>query len=131
MKTVLVTRRVPAPGLSLLRARGFRVAVSAKDRPMSRTELLRAVKNADGLLSQLVDRIDAEVFAAAPRLRVVANYAVGHDNIDKDAARARGGRGHEHPGRFDGSHGGDGLGPPLGGGAPCARGRSRGAGGGL
>jgi hypothetical protein len=53
MKTVLVTRRVPAPGLSLLRARGFRVAVSAKDRPMSRTELLRAVKNADGLLSQL------------------------------------------------------------------------------
>ncbi|MBK7207232.1 MAG: D-glycerate dehydrogenase [Elusimicrobia bacterium] len=90
MKTVLVTRRVPEPGLALLRSRGFRVVVPEKDRPLPRADLLRWVKNADGLLTQLVDRVDAGVFAAAPRLRVVANYAVGHDNIDKEAARERG-----------------------------------------
>lgn len=90
MKTVLVTRRIPEPGLALLRGRGFRVIVHRPDRPMSRSELLTGVSRADGLLAQLVDRIDGPIFDAAPRLRVVANYAVGHDNIDKAAARARG-----------------------------------------
>lgn len=90
MKTVLVTRRIPDPGLAVLRQRGFRTIVHAPDRPMTRSELLKGVARADGLLSQLVDRVDGAVFAAAPRLRVVANYAVGHDNIDKEAARARG-----------------------------------------
>jgi len=90
MKTVLVTRRIPEPGLALLRKQGLRVIVHGRDRPMTRSELLKGVARAEGLLAQLVDRIDETVFDAAPRLRVVANYAVGHDNIDKDAARARG-----------------------------------------
>lgn len=90
MKTVFVTRRIPEPGLMVLRRRGFRLLMNKHDRPLRHAELLKGVGGADGLLTQLVDRIDREVFAASPRLRVVANYAVGHDNIDKDAARARG-----------------------------------------
>ncbi len=60
------------------------------DRRLSRDELLGAVADADGLVCLIGDRIDDELLARAPRLRVVANYAVGLDNIDLAAAARRG-----------------------------------------
>ncbi|NIR36142.1 MAG: D-glycerate dehydrogenase, partial [Actinobacteria bacterium] len=48
------------------------------------------VRDADGLYCMLTDPIDADLIAAAPRLRVVSQMAVGVDNIDLDACRARG-----------------------------------------
>ncbi len=50
----------------------------------------RTVKDADAIVSLLTDRIDGKIFAAAPKLKIVANVAVGVDNIDLDAARAHG-----------------------------------------
>jgi glyoxylate reductase len=58
--------------------------------PPTADELHGCVADVDGLLSLLTDRIDATLLDAAPRLRVVSNYAVGVDNIDLDAATARG-----------------------------------------
>ena len=87
---VLVTRPLPAPGIAPLTAAGFDVRVGVEDRPMTRQELLEQVVDADALLCMLSDRIDAEVLDAAPRLRVVANYAVGFDNVDVALARSRG-----------------------------------------
>ncbi len=58
--------------------------------PIPRRTLLAAVRAADGLLCLLTERIDAEFLAAAPRLRAVANYAVGYNNVDLAAAEARG-----------------------------------------
>lgn len=59
--------------------------------PPTRAELLEAVRGADGLVTMVTDRIDAEVLdAAGEQLKVVANMAVGHDNIDVAAASARG-----------------------------------------
>lgn len=57
---------------------------------MPRPELLRRVAGKGGLVSVLTDRIDAEVLDAGPDLRIVANVAVGFDNLDRAAARARG-----------------------------------------
>ncbi|MDP9382231.1 MAG: D-glycerate dehydrogenase [Chloroflexota bacterium] len=57
--------------------------------PPSRDELLRGIASADALLSLLTDRIDRELIAAAPRLRVIANHAVGYENIDIAAATER------------------------------------------
>lgn len=57
---------------------------------MTRAELVSRVAAADALICQLTDPIDAGLIAAAPLLRVIANVAVGHDNIDLAAARARG-----------------------------------------
>jgi glyoxylate reductase len=60
-------------------------------RPPARAELLRLVAGADGLVTMLTDRVDDELLdAAGPQLRVVANYAVGLDNVDLEAARRRG-----------------------------------------
>jgi glyoxylate reductase len=60
------------------------------DRALTREELLRTVSGKHGVIAMLTDRIDAEVFDAAPSLKVVANYAVGYNNIDVAAAKARG-----------------------------------------
>ena len=58
--------------------------------PPSRDELLREVQDIDGLFCLLTEKIDAELFDAAPNLRVVSNMAVGFDNIDVAEATKRG-----------------------------------------
>lgn len=58
--------------------------------PVPRATLLEEVELCDGLLSMLVDSVDQDLLSAAPRLRVVSQMAVGVDNIDLDACRARG-----------------------------------------
>jgi glyoxylate reductase len=57
---------------------------------LDRNELLAGVREADGLICLLTDHIDREVINAAPNLRVIANVAVGYNNIDTTAAQARG-----------------------------------------
>jgi glyoxylate reductase len=90
MAQVFVTRRLPGPATDRLAAAGHEVVVHAGDLPPTPRELTAAVADAEGLLCLLTDRIDAAVIDAAPRLRAIANYAVGSDNIDLTAATARG-----------------------------------------
>ena len=87
---VFVTRPLPAPGIGLLSDSGFEVRSNPEDRPLSREALLAGVREADALVCMLSDRIDRELLDSAPMLKVVANYAVGYDNIDVGAARERG-----------------------------------------
>jgi len=87
---VLITRRVPPPALELLRNAGFLVAVFDQDDPPTRAALLERVPGAAALVTMLSERVDAELLAAAgPSLRIVANFAVGFDNIDVPACTAR------------------------------------------
>jgi glyoxylate reductase len=87
---VFVTRPLPAPGIDLLNDSGFDVRSNPEDRPLSREQLLVGVREADALICMLSDRIDVELLDSAPALKVIANYAVGYDNIDVSAARKRG-----------------------------------------
>jgi glyoxylate reductase len=87
---IFVTRTLPGPAVERLAAAGHDVTVHGGDLPPTRAELLAGVAQAEGLLSLLTDGIDAELLTAAPSLRAIANYAVGCDNIDLDAADARG-----------------------------------------
>ncbi len=89
MARCFVTRELPGPALDRLRGR-HEVDVWPQQLPPSYAELRRRVADCDGLLSLVSDRIDAELIAGAPRLRAIANFAVGYDNIDVDAAAARG-----------------------------------------
>ncbi len=86
---VLVTRRVAPEALAMLRER-FDVTHWDSSEPIPRDKFLSAIADTDGLLALLTERVDAELLALAPRLKVVANMAVGYDNVDVDAARARG-----------------------------------------
>jgi glyoxylate reductase len=87
---VYVSRRVPDRVRTELEAL-FELEIHDSEQPPERAELLDRCRGAAGLVTMLTDRVDAELLdAAGPQLRVVANYAVGVDNVDLDAARERG-----------------------------------------
>lgn len=91
MHTILITRPIPASALELL-SRALpdaRLIGHEAEGVMPRQALLERGRNAEAIICTLADRLDAAALEAMPRLRVVANYAVGVNNIDLDAARAR------------------------------------------
>ena len=84
---ILVTREIPDAGLHLLR--DFDVTVVSES-PPERGELLESVRGAAGILPTVTEKMDAEVMdAAGDGLKVIANMAVGYDNVDLDAAGER------------------------------------------
>jgi glyoxylate reductase len=89
MARCFVTRRLPGDAVDRL-AREHDVDVWPDPDPPPRAALLERVAEAQGLLSLLTDPIDAELLDSAPKLKAIANYAVGTDNIDLAAATARG-----------------------------------------
>jgi glyoxylate reductase len=86
---VLVTRALAGDALERLEA-AHDVDVWEHDMPPSASELRERIGASEGLLCLLTERIDAGLLDAAPKLRVVSNYAVGFDNVDVDACAARG-----------------------------------------
>ena len=90
MGRVLVTRRLTPGGTDPLEAAGHEIVAPGDDVPLTADELASAAAGCDGIVCLLTDRIDADVLGAghAGRLRVVANAAVGYDNIDVARARA-------------------------------------------
>lgn len=91
MYKVFVTRKIPDNGLTTLRDAGFEVDVSTKNRPLSKQDLIRALRRKpyDAVLSLLTDQIDREVFEAAPTVKIFANYAIGFNNINVTEAKKR------------------------------------------
>ena len=92
MPTIAITRQIPDAGIKLLKEqKNFKVKISKNNRVLAHEELKKFVKSADAILSLLTDHIDGEVMdAAGKQLKVIANYAVGFDNIDLEAAKQRG-----------------------------------------
>jgi len=86
---IFVTRQLPEGAMRVL-GENFDVECNPHDRVLTRQELLAGVKGKDGILPLLTDRIDDELLdAAAPQLKIVANYAVGYNNIDVPACTRR------------------------------------------
>ncbi|MFA4663329.1 glyoxylate reductase [Pyrococcus kukulkanii] len=86
---VFITREIPENGIRLLE-KEFEVEIWEEETEIPRDVLLERVKDVDALVTMLSEKIDREVFENAPRLRIVANYAVGYDNIDVEEATKRG-----------------------------------------
>ncbi len=96
---VLITRRVPPPAVELLKRAGLSVDLFDQDDPPTREELLSRVPGAVALVTMLSERVDVALLdAAGPALRVVANFAVGFDNIDIPVCTERGVRATNTPG---------------------------------
>jgi len=96
---ILLTRRMSPPAAQLLSEAGYDVDTPELDAPLPRAELLERLRGAVGAITMLSDRIDEEALdAAGAQLRVVANYAVGFDNIDLAACSARNVRATNTPG---------------------------------
>src|SRR3954449_7307345 len=89
MARCFVTRHLPGTALERLGAE-HEVAVWPDRLPPPAEALRERAAEAEGLLCLLTDRVDASLLDACPRLRVISNLAVGADNIDIEAVRARG-----------------------------------------
>lgn len=88
---VLITRRIPEAGLRILDDAHLPHDMWPHPRDMTREELAQAVTGRQAVIAMLTNRFDASVFdAAGPALRIVANFAVGYDNIDVPEATRRG-----------------------------------------
>lgn len=92
MKKVLITERIPGKALDMLTTEGFEVHIGSEGGPLSKQELIQKLKenSYDAVLSLLTNKIDSEIFDAAPSIKIYANYAVGFDNIDIVEAKKRG-----------------------------------------
>jgi len=86
---IFVTRKIPEPGLDLLR-KEYELEVYKYDRVPTKEEIIKGLKGKDGLLCLLTDPIDREVISSEPKLKMIASYAVGYNNIDIQAATKRG-----------------------------------------
>lgn len=88
-KSILISNSLPHESVSLIPT-NYAVDFHDREEPLSRQELLSRIKGKDGLICHIISTIDEELLAAAPTLRVVANVAVGYNNVDVAAARRRG-----------------------------------------
>jgi len=88
--TVIVTRRLPVPVEERLAAQ-FDARLNRDDHPFTAAELQDALRGADALLPTVTDRLNAAVLATEPlRAKILANYGVGFNHIDVNAAKTRG-----------------------------------------
>ncbi len=89
MPAIFITREIPGEGLELFK-KEYRLRIHPHDRPVTSQEMLDGIRVADALLCMLSDRVGREIVENAPNLKVVANLAVGVDNIDVEACTGRG-----------------------------------------
>ena len=91
MANIYVTRKIPDAGLKLLEEKFGKIEVNEEDRILSKEELMQKVKGRDAILSLLTDNVDEDVIiAAGPQCKIFANYAVGFNNINIEAATKHG-----------------------------------------
>ena len=86
---IYLTRRLPQPAIDLIAAACDYRVWDSEETPVPRATLLEAVSEAVGVLTMVSERIDQEFLDAAPKLKVVANMAVGYDNVDLPALQRR------------------------------------------
>ena len=118
--TLYLSRLLPDPVMAIVRER-FQLVQDPLDALPAPSALREGLCQADAAIVTLGDRIDAETIRAATRLKILANYAVGYNNIDLAAARAAWSDRHEYSGRLDGCHRGSDLGLAPGDGTPHRR----------
>ncbi|MGC8933239.1 MAG: glyoxylate reductase [Candidatus Methanodesulfokora sp.] len=87
--SLFMTREIPKRGLDIIRE-NFDVDLWPDEAPPSKEEIIKRIRDKQALVSLLTDPIDEEVINSAPNLRIIAQYAVGFDNIDLKAATKRG-----------------------------------------
>lgn len=89
-KRVFITRSILSDGAQLLKKNGLAVLENSHDSPLSREELFQHAKGADALITMLSDQIDETFLKENTHLKIIANYAVGFNNIDVACARRLG-----------------------------------------
>jgi glyoxylate reductase len=86
---VLITRKLPDIAAELLAKNGIDIIVNSSDKPFTNRQLIKYGKYADGIIATLADKFDEKTISQLINCRIIANYAVGFNNIDLNAAKKR------------------------------------------
>ncbi|MDZ7624887.1 MAG: D-glycerate dehydrogenase [Ignavibacteriaceae bacterium] len=86
---VFITRELPEIAFKLLKGSKIPFDYYKKDQPIPRKLLLEKIKSCEALISLLTEKIDREVIDQMPNCKIIANYAVGYNNIDIDYAKKK------------------------------------------
>lgn len=86
---VLITREIPEIAKNILLENDIDVLVYSKNKPISKKEIIKYGKDCDGVISLLTDKFDKELIDLLPNCKIIANYAVGYNNIDIQYAKSR------------------------------------------
>ena len=90
MPKVYITSSIPQIGINLLRQKSFSVEINTSANNLTKDQLKEVFSKYDAVLTLMTDKIDSDVLkAASPNLKIIANYAVGFDNIDVLEAKRR------------------------------------------
>ena len=87
---IFITRQIPSIGINLLKEKGFKVSVYRIDKPIPKKEFIKAAEDCDAVISLLTEKIDKEVIDKMKNCKVIANYAVGYNNINVGYANSKG-----------------------------------------
>lgn len=87
---IVVTGQIPEAGIELLLEKGYNVIQPQDQKAFSKKNFLEKAENADGILTLLSDTIDKSFIDKTNKLKVIANFAVGYNNIDIDYAKEKG-----------------------------------------
>lgn len=87
---VFITKKIPSTAVRLLHKEGFDVQVNLSNKNLSRLQLINKCKHADAIISLLSDRFDREIIDQLSNCKIIANYAVGYNNIDIEYAKSKG-----------------------------------------
>jgi len=86
---VFITREIAEIAIEYLKKKKYDVSVYSKDKAISRKELIRNIKDADAVISLLTEKFDKELIDQIKKCKVIANVAVGYNNIDVAYARTK------------------------------------------
>jgi glyoxylate reductase len=86
---ILITGRLPEDIMAFL-AEKYAMEANMEDRPFDRQKLLQSIRDKDGLISMITDNVDEELLNVSARLKIIAHFGVGYNNIDLKAATLRG-----------------------------------------
>ena len=87
---IFITQEIPEVGIDLLKKKGFEVSIYKKDKPIPRKDFIKEIKNCDAVITLLTDKVDKEVIDKMRNCKIIANYAVGFNNIDVAYAKSKG-----------------------------------------
>lgn len=88
MKNIFITGRIPEIAFTKLSER-YNVTMNNTDRPLSKAQIIEGIKDKDGVLCILSDKMDRAIIESNPSLKIIANYGAGFDNIDLAAAKEK------------------------------------------
>jgi glyoxylate reductase len=87
---IFITKEIPEAGINYIRKCGIRFEVYKGSKPITKKKLIEKVSDVDGIITLLSDKVDKDFIDNAKHCKVIANYAVGFNNIDVNYAKHKG-----------------------------------------